>query len=101
MIRKTHISDRRLASAGRQGARSDHARRRPRDEDSARWWAPAFREAYDDERRKLGCCDPDDHDWEETHVDAETADVIRRSRLIGSPIELCARCGVWRDRDER
>lgn len=92
------FDDRRTAELGRKAAQRDHHRRRPRDEDVARFWAPAFRDAYDEQRRRLGGCAPEGHDWKPDRVRSETPAMVRRLRPLGALIEVCGVCGVFRDR---
>lgn len=94
------IDNRRLREVGADLARSLYRQGRPRDEQSARFWAPAFRAGYDEEAERLGVCSRDDHDWRPGRVTSESPAPLLRVRNIGRWISTCARCGVWRDRLE-
>jgi len=95
----TEIDNGRLREVGAMLARTDHKNGRPRT-DSARFWAPHFRDGYDEERERLGACAPDAHDWQPARVTSESPAALLRVRSIGAWVYVCSRCGVWKDRHE-
>lgn len=96
---QTVMDDRRIKEVGAQLARRDHERRRPQPGEShARFWAPTFREGYEEERTRLGCCAAGEHVYRASRVSSSSPDVIQRMRPLGALIEICERCGVWQDR---
>lgn len=92
------MDDDRVRETGRDLARQDHKRLRPRNEPSARFWAPVYREAYDEERERLGDCRPKEHLFEPTRVTLSSPETVQHMRALGALIETCQRCGVWQDR---
>ena len=92
------MDDDRGRDVGRRLARRDHKQLRPRNEQSARFWAPVYREGYDEERHRLGDCRPKEHLYEPSRVTSASPETIQHNRPLGALIEICQRCRVWRDR---
>lgn len=92
-----HVDPSRLRDVARRIARRDHIQRRPPDENNLRWWEPGSREAYHEERARLGDCAPDKHLYRRERVAAVTPGGFLRARPLGTLIEVCERCGCWQD----
>lgn len=72
--------------------------RRPLNDDAFELMSEPLRRGFDLELERLGVCRRDAHAWEPDRVSASSRAEILTIRAIGTAIETCQRCGVWRDK---
>lgn len=72
--------------------------RRPLNDDVFELMSESLLRGLELELERLGVCPRDAHVWEPGRISRSSRAELVTIRALGTPIETCQRCGVWRDK---